>query len=61
MKTSHQEAMAVRETLQGIKPEPVDHKAWAKRLQQRHQRSEKLNPNQIRCYRNALCLNVPHQ
>lgn len=35
---------------------PVDHKAWAKRLQARHQAGEKLNLNQVRCYRNALGL-----
>lgn len=36
----------------------VDHKAWAKRLKQRHDAGEKLNQNQIRCYRNALGLQV---
>lgn len=39
----------------------VDHKGWAKRLQARHDRGDKLNPNQVRCYRNALGLNVPMQ
>jgi hypothetical protein len=37
---------------------PVDHKAWAKVLQKRHELGEKLNTNQIRCYRNALGLQV---
>lgn len=32
----------------------VDHKAWAKTLKARHDAGEKLNMNQIRCYRNAL-------
>lgn len=35
---------------------PVDHKAWAKRLQARHAAGEKLNLNQIRCFNNALNL-----
>lgn len=37
----------------------VDPKAWANRLQIRHQAGENLNANQILCYRNALGLNVP--
>lgn len=36
-----------------------DSKAWARRLQARHEAGENLNANQIRCYRNALGLNVP--
>jgi len=32
----------------------TDHKAWAKRLQERHAAGEAVNANQIRCYRNAL-------
>ncbi len=35
---------------------PVDHKAWAKRLKQRHESGDKLNMNQIRCMRIALNL-----
>lgn len=31
-------------------------KNWAKRLQARHEAGERLNANQIRCYRNALNL-----
>lgn len=38
---------------------PVDHKAWAKRLQARHAAGDNLNHNQVRCYRNALGLNIP--
>jgi len=34
-------------------------KAWAHLLQLRHQRGHSLNRNQVRCYRNALHLNVP--
>lgn len=34
----------------------VDHKAWAKTLQRRHAAAERLNANQIRCYRIALRL-----
>jgi len=37
-------------TLQRI----IDHKAWAKRLKARHEAGDKLNENQIRCYRAAL-------
>lgn len=37
---------------------PVDHKAWARRLKARHDAGERLNANQIRCYRNALGLQV---
>jgi hypothetical protein len=41
--------------LENIKAaERVDHKAWAKRLKQRHESGEKLNMNQVRCFRNAL-------
>lgn len=31
-----------------------DPKAWARRLRDKHASGEKLNLNQIRCYRNAL-------
>ena len=34
-------------------------RAWAHLLQLREQRGEHLNPNQVRCYRNALNLNIP--
>lgn len=34
----------------------VDHKAWAKRLKARHEAGERLNLNQVRCYRAALGL-----
>lgn len=34
----------------------VDHKAWAKTLKARHESGEKLNMNQVRCYRAALNL-----
>ena len=34
-------------------------RAWAHALQLREKRGEKLNMNQVRCYRNALNLNVP--
>ena len=34
-------------------------RAWAHLLQLREQRGQKLNGNQVRCYRNALNLNVP--
>lgn len=33
---------------------PSDHKAWAKKLKARHDSGDKLNQNQIRCYRAAL-------
>lgn len=39
----------------------LDHKAWARTLKARHDKGEKLNPNQVRCYRNALGLNAPQQ
>lgn len=32
----------------------TDHKAWARALKSRHDAGEKLNMNQIRCYRNAI-------
>ena len=34
-------------------------RALAHLLQLREQRGERLNPNQVRCYRNALHLNIP--
>ena len=37
------------------------HKAWAHMLRIRHERGAVLNRNQVRCYRNALNLNVPAQ
>lgn len=37
----------------------VDHKAWAKRLQARHEAGDPLKPIQIRFYREALRLNLP--
>lgn len=33
---------------------PVDHKAWAKTLQRRHESGDKLNMNQVRCMNIAL-------
>jgi hypothetical protein len=36
-------------------------KAWAHALQLRQERGESINSNQVRCYRNALGLNVPAQ
>lgn len=36
-------------------------RAWAHLLQLREQRGHKLNTNQVRCYRNALNLNIPAQ
>lgn len=33
---------------------PYGAKAWAHALRTRHQAGERLNPNQIRCYENAL-------
>lgn len=33
---------------------PVGEKAWAHALRARHGAGEKLNPNQVRCYQNAL-------
>lgn len=35
--------------------------AWAHLLKLRHERGAALNRNQVRCYRNALNLNVPAQ
>jgi hypothetical protein len=35
-----------------------DMKAWARRLKARHDAGEKLNANQIRCYKNALGLHA---
>jgi len=32
----------------------VDHKRWAKKLKERHQRGEKLSMYQIKCYKTAL-------
>jgi hypothetical protein len=37
------------------------HKVWAHILKLRHDRGQSLNRNQVRCYRNALNLNIPHQ
>ena len=38
-------------------PEPqVDMKAWAHKLREKHERGEKLNMNQVQCYKNALGL-----
>ena len=34
----------------------TDMKAWAKKLKARAEAGERLNPNQIRCYKNALGL-----
>lgn len=36
-------------------------RAWAHALQLRQERGDKLNTNQVRCYRNALNLNIPAQ
>ena len=36
-------------------------RAWAHILQAEHQRGRELNRNQVRCYRNALNLNIPAQ
>lgn len=36
-------------------------RAWAHALKLRHERGDALNRNQVRCYRNALGLNVPAQ
>jgi hypothetical protein len=32
----------------------TDHRAWAKNLKKRHDSGEKINMNQVRCYREAL-------
>jgi hypothetical protein len=32
----------------------VDHKRWAKKLKERHERGEKLSMYQIKCYKTAL-------
>ena len=37
---------------------PHDHKAWAKALKSRHEAGDKLNMNQVRCYKNALGLHA---
>lgn len=34
-------------------------RAWAHALKARHDQGETLNANQVRCYRNALGLNIP--
>ena len=39
----------------------TDGKEWAYALQARHAAGENLNPNQIRCYRNALGLSAPEK
>ncbi len=36
-------------------------RAWAHILKLRHERGAELNRNQVRCYRNALNLNIPAQ
>jgi hypothetical protein len=36
----------------------VDHKRWAKKLQQRHENGENLSMFQIKCYRDALELDA---
>ena len=49
---------AVRKAvLDGIKlPDAASPKAWAETLRRRHVACERLNANQIRCYKNALGL-----
>lgn len=43
----------------GLKPhQPGDMKTWAETLRRRHVACEKLNANQIRCYRAALGLDA---
>lgn len=36
------------------KPNHIDHKEWAKTLADNHKHGDRLNANQIRCYRLAL-------
>lgn len=58
------EAAQVARTSLGATAIPLavfDHKAWAHTLKARHDKGEKLNPNQVRCYRNGLGLNAPQQ
>lgn len=48
-----------RETVQALREAvsssgPLDPKAWAKKLKARHEAGERLNSNQIRCFRDAL-------
>ena len=42
--------------IKAMSASPVDYKAWAKRLQERHAAGDQLNANQVRCYRFALGL-----
>jgi hypothetical protein len=44
----------LRSMLNARQFEQSDPKAWAKRLQERHQIGERLNPNQVRSYQAAL-------
>jgi hypothetical protein len=36
-------------------------RAWAHMLKIRHERGDAINRNQVRCYRNALNLNIQAQ
>lgn len=55
------EELAKMAQLKAMATLPIESKAWAKALKSRHEAGEKLNTNQVRCYRNALGLNVPAQ
>lgn len=46
--------------MRGVKPVAVNGmKDWAHRLKHRHDAGDKLNMNQVKCYREALGLNAP--
>jgi len=50
----------LRTVLSASSRENMDHKAWAKRLQARHEAGQTLSQNQIRCYRAALRMTDAH-
>ena len=46
----------LKKVLRSFAPDGEKETGWALALKARHDRGEKLNPNQIRCYKNALDL-----
>jgi hypothetical protein len=49
-----QELLKIVQKLAKPVTDNVDHKRWAKKLKQRHERGENLSMFQIKCYREAL-------
>ena len=55
------EELAKMAHLKAMATPPIESKAWAKALKACYDAGERLNPNQVRCFRNALHLNIPAQ